>query len=87
MIKSVQVVDFRRKLGIRHRQEADLESFAAITDDPPPEVAATGHNRCIIPLKQTNLRTWLDPGSRDQVALYDLLDDRERLYYAHELAA
>ena len=67
--------------------EADLESFAAITDDPPPEVAATGHNRCIIPLKQSNLRAWLDPGSRDQGALYQLLDDRERPYYAHELAA
>lgn len=67
--------------------EADLESFAAITDDPPPEVAATGHNRCIIPLKQSNLRAWLDPGSRDQGALHELLDDRERPYYAHELAA
>lgn len=67
--------------------EADLESFAAITDEPPPEVATTGHNRCIIPLKQSNLRAWLDAGSRDQGALYDLLDDRERPYYAHELAA
>jgi putative SOS response-associated peptidase YedK len=67
--------------------EADLESFAAITDEPPPEVAATGHNRCIIPLKQSNLRAWLDAGSRDQGAFYDLLDDRERPYYAHELAA
>ncbi|AXK68122.1 SOS response-associated peptidase family protein [Burkholderia vietnamiensis] len=25
----------------------DLWSFAAITDDPPPEVAAAGHDRCI----------------------------------------
>lgn len=63
-----------------------LLSFAAITDDPPPEVAATGHNRCIIPLKPQNLSRWLTPGE-DLAAYYSLLDDRERPYYAHELAA
>jgi len=72
-----------------HWQKAgasDLYSFAAITDDPPPEVAATGHNRCIIPLKPQNLSAWLTPGA-DLAAYYALLDDRERPYYAHELAA
>ena len=64
----------------------DLYSFAAITDDPPPEVAATGHNRCIIPLKRQNLSARLTPGA-DRAAYYALLDDRERPYYAHELAA
>lgn len=63
-----------------------LLSFAAITDDPPPEVAATGYNRCIIPLKPQNLSAWLTPGT-DKAVLYQLLDDRERPYYAHELAA
>jgi putative SOS response-associated peptidase YedK len=66
--------------------EPALLSFAAITDDPPPEVAATGHNRCIIPLKPENLSAWLTPGA-DLAAYYALLDDRERPYYAHELAA
>jgi putative SOS response-associated peptidase YedK len=66
--------------------ERDLYSFAAITDDPPPEIAATGHNRCIIPLKTQNLSAWLTPGP-DLAAYYALLDDRERPYYAHELAA
>jgi len=64
----------------------ELLSFAAITDDPPPEVAATGHNRCIIPLKPQNLDAWLTPGA-DLATYYALLDDRERPYYAHELAA
>ena len=41
--------------------QPDLYSFAAITDDPPPEVAATGHNRCVIPLTETNLLRWLEP--------------------------
>jgi len=66
--------------------EPALLSFAAITDEPPPEVAATGHNRCIIPLKPQNLSAWLAPGA-DPAAYYALLDDRERPYYAHELAA
>lgn len=66
--------------------EPALLSFAAITDDPPPEVAVTGHNRCIIPLKPENLSAWLTPGA-DLAAYYALLDDRERPYYAHELAA
>jgi putative SOS response-associated peptidase YedK len=66
--------------------EADLYSFAAITDDPPPEVAATGHNRCVIPLKPHNLSAWLSAGS-DVASYYALLDDRERPHYAHELAA
>lgn len=28
--------------------ELDLYSFAAITDEPPQEVAVAGHDRCII---------------------------------------
>lgn len=65
----------------------DLYSFAAITDDPPPEVAATGHNRCLIPLKPENLQKWLHPEGLDRAQLDALLDDRERPYYEHELAA
>jgi hypothetical protein len=29
--------------------EPDLSGFAAITDEPPPDVASAGHDRCIIP--------------------------------------
>ena len=65
----------------------ELYSFAAITDEPPPEVAATGHNRCVIPLKQSNLENWLNPQGKDKTELYRVLDNRERPYYAHELAA
>jgi hypothetical protein len=35
--------------------EPDLLSFAAITDEPPPEVAAAGHDRCIIPFKPEHI--------------------------------
>lgn len=67
--------------------EAELLSFAAITDEPPPEVAAAGHDRCIIPIKPEHLDTWLKPDRHNLDALQRILDDRERPYYEHRLAA
>ena len=67
--------------------EPDLLSFAAITDEPPPEVSAAGHDRCIIPIRPENIDAWLDPDPKDLAAQYAILDDRERPYYEHRLAA
>jgi putative SOS response-associated peptidase YedK len=67
--------------------EPDLLSFAAITDDPPPEVAAAGHDRCIIPIKRENVDAWLNPNPADLAAQLAILEDRQRPYYAHSLAA
>lgn len=67
--------------------EPDLLSFAAITDDPPPEVAAAGHDRCIIPIKPENIDEWLNPDPKKLARQYAILDDRERPYYDHRLAA
>jgi putative SOS response-associated peptidase YedK len=67
--------------------QPDLWSFAAITDEPPAEVAAAGHDRCIIPIKAQNVNAWLSPDSRNPKALQAILDDRERPYYEHRLAA
>jgi putative SOS response-associated peptidase YedK len=67
--------------------EQELLSFAAITDEPPPEVAAAGHDRCVIPIKPENLDAWLNPNPADQAASYAVLDDRERPFYEHRLAA
>jgi putative SOS response-associated peptidase YedK len=66
--------------------EESLLSFAAITDEPPAEVAAAGHDRCVIPIKPENLDAWLDPKG-DLQAAYRILDDRWRPYYEHRLAA
>ena len=63
-----------------------LLSFAAITDEPPPEVTAAGHDRCIIPIREPNLDAWLQPNG-DLAKAYAILDDRERPYYEHRLAA
>jgi putative SOS response-associated peptidase YedK len=66
--------------------EGELLSFAAITDDPPPEVAAAGHDRCIIPIKPEHVEAWLHPQG-DVAAMQAILDDRERPYFEHRLAA
>jgi len=65
----------------------DLWSFAAITDELPPEVAAAGHDRCIISIKEADLGAWLNPDPQRLNALYQILDDRERSYYEHRMAA
>ncbi|HDR9236138.1 TPA: SOS response-associated peptidase family protein, partial [Burkholderia vietnamiensis] len=65
----------------------DLWSFAAITDDPPPEVAAAGHDRCIVPIKSSNVDAWLAPDPSRRGQLREILADRERPYYEHQLAA
>ena len=41
-----------------------LLSFAAITDEPPAEVAAAGHDRMIVNLKPENVAAWLSPFGR-----------------------
>ncbi|MDR7270109.1 putative SOS response-associated peptidase YedK [Pelomonas saccharophila] len=71
----------------RNETEEDLLSVAFITDDPPPEVAAAGHDRCVIPLRHENLMAWLNPDVNDLDAQQAILDDRERPYYRHYLEA
>ena len=65
----------------------ELLSFAAITDEPPAEVAAAGHDRCIIPIKPENIDAWLNPDRANLAAQYAILDDRDRPYYEHRMAA
>ena len=56
-----------------------LDSFAAITDEPPPEISAAGHDRVIISLKSENIDAWQ--------AQYEILQDPLRPYYEHRMAA
>lgn len=67
--------------------EPDLLSFAAITDEPPSEIAAVGHDRCIIPIKEENIDAWLQPDPKQLDVLYRILEDRERPFYEHRMAA
>lgn len=94
-----QILEFRPQGWNRHLLVAclwsrwtapgapELLSFAAITDEPPAEVAAAGHDRCIVPLREAHVERWLRPQGLGDAALDALLDDRERPYYEHRLAA
>ena len=92
------ILEFKPKNGQRmyvaclwsHWSEAgkkELYSFALITDEPPAEVLAAGHDRCIIPIKPSNVDAWLNPDSQNLDAMYAILDDRDRPYYDHRPAA
>ena len=65
----------------------DLDSFAAITDDPEPEVAAAGHDRTIINIKPEHVDAWLHPDPANLSALYAIFDDKRHPYYEHQVAA
>ena len=68
-------------------QEGELLSFAAITDDPPEEVRAAGHDRCIINIQPDNVERWLTPAGRSPEELQAILSDRQRPYYEHQVEA
>lgn len=62
-------------------EEPDLWSFAAITDDPEPEVAAVGHDRTIINIKPEHTDAWLTPEGRSDEELFGILDDKRHPFY------
>jgi putative SOS response-associated peptidase YedK len=64
-----------------------LLSFAAITDEPPAEVAAAGHDRMIVNLKPENVAAWLSPFGRPLDELQAILADHQTPYYEHEVMA
>lgn len=67
--------------------QPDLLSFALITDDPPDEVRAAGHDRCIIPIRREDIDAWLDPSQHNLDALDAILDSKARPYYRHTIVA
>lgn len=68
-------------------QLPDLYSFAAITDEPEPEVAAAGHDRTIINIQPEHVDAWLTPGPESQEAMFAIFDDKRHPYYEHRKAA
>jgi putative SOS response-associated peptidase YedK len=67
-------------------KEPDLRGFAAITDEPPPDVAAAGHDRCIINLKPEHIDAWLTPQGRSTAELQSMLSDRAVPVFQHEIS-
>src|SRR6202789_1820030 len=66
-------------------KEPDLRGFAAITDEPPADVAAAGHDRCIINLKPEHIDAWLTPQGRSIIELQSMLSDRAVPVFQHEI--
>lgn len=64
-----------------------LLSFAAITDEPPDEVRAAGHDRIIINMQPENAERWLTPSGRSADELQAILTDRQKPYYEHQVLA
>jgi putative SOS response-associated peptidase YedK len=69
------------------KDEPDLDSFSAITDEPLPEIAETGHERCIVSLQPENVQEWLIPDNVGRVRSEDILSDRQPAFYEHRKAA
>lgn len=67
--------------------EPDVRGFAAITDDPPADVAAAGHDRCIVNLKPEHAEAWLTPEGRSTEELQAILSDRAIPVIQHAKAA
>ncbi|KRA15339.1 SOS response-associated peptidase family protein [Lysobacter sp. Root604] len=65
----------------------DLPCFAAVTDDPEPEVAAAGHDRTIINIKPEHIEAWLNPDPANLQAMFAIFDDKRHPYYEHRMAA
>jgi putative SOS response-associated peptidase YedK len=66
-------------------KEPGLRGFAAITDEPPADVSAAGHDRCIINLKPEHVETWLTPEGRSAAELQFMLSDRAIPVFQHEI--
>jgi len=65
----------------------EMLTCAAITDEPPDEVRAAGHDRIIVNLAPENLDRWLAPAGRPLEELQEILTERRRPYYEHRIAA
>jgi putative SOS response-associated peptidase YedK len=58
-----------------------------VTDEPPPEVRAPGHDRMIVNLLSGSVESWLTPQGSTPQELQALLDERESPYYEHQVEA
>jgi putative SOS response-associated peptidase YedK len=64
----------------------EFYSFALITDEPPSEVRARGHDRCPIFLKPELIDRWLNPQNQTSSELLNLLDQTVKPFYQAALA-
>ena len=71
----------------QHPELGAIRSFCMVTDEPPPEVRAAGHDRCPVFLQERIIDDWLNPKGHSLQELDALLDNKETAFYSHALAA
>lgn len=64
-----------------------LDSFALITDEPNPEVAAAGHDRTPIIMRDEHLDQWLMTSGRQLSDFEIVFEDKKSTYFQHVIAA
>jgi len=69
------------------RNAPKLFSFAAVTDEPPPDVAIAGYDRCTIQIKPEYVDAWLNPDPNNLEARQAIFVDEPRPFYKHKPAA
>jgi putative SOS response-associated peptidase YedK len=72
---------------ISNDKKVTFDSFALLTNDPPPEIAEQGHDRCPIFLREDLINTWMRPEESSKTDIYKLLNSVEQVNYGHFLAA
>lgn len=63
-----------------------FQSFAIVTDDPPPEILACGHDRCPIFLRADKIDVWLSANEMASTDALNILKFREDVHYCQEAA-
>lgn len=72
---------------VKDNDGSTLFSFALITNEPPSEVLAAGHDRCPIFLKEEHIDNWLRPHSSTIQAMEKILLDKPPVFFEHSDAA
>jgi putative SOS response-associated peptidase YedK len=60
--------------------------FAIVTDDPPDDVVAAGHDRCPVILGADAVADWLQVAGKDAKAFEAILMQRRRTQFTHKVA-
>jgi putative SOS response-associated peptidase YedK len=64
-----------------------VKGFAIVTDEPPPEVSAAGHDRCPALLSDAAWPQWLEPKGKTPKELDKLLGAQTKPRFVHALAS
>lgn len=68
-----------------HWDKNPFRGFSMITSEPRPEIAAAGHDRCPVVLREAEALKWLESTGRDHREHLSLLKHQEAVEFLHAL--